>query len=262
MRSAAVTLLASLLIPLAASQAYSNGGGGGGSGATTTASSGGSTTTAFGNGLSNKQKVINLLASINKGNNPFPPELSYINPNLFVQHNLQETDGVQGTKDFITAINGSATINTVRAFTDGDIVWAHTDYFISIVGESRKLNQAALTFIFHQIDHSSFPHPIQEKQSQRLHSQSEILQNKNIEKDVPCCVSAKLRPCFYFIFSFTKLLRQIKIEAQFDSLSSLTHKTTTRAGLESIYRQFHEDFWPLVTAATVSFLSSSAKNAF
>ena len=84
--------------------------------------------------LSNQQKVVDLLAALNKDSHPFPPELTYINSNLYVQHNLQGLPGIQGIEAFIAAINGDATIHTVRAFTDGDIVWAHTGYFIPLVG--------------------------------------------------------------------------------------------------------------------------------
>ena len=119
MASTTIALLAVLFVPLISSQDYSYSG----MGSIPAAPS-----------LSNKQKVINLLASINKGSNPFPPELAYINPNLYIQHNLQLPNGVEGIEGFITAVNGDATVHTIRAFTDGDIVWAHTDYFIKLFG--------------------------------------------------------------------------------------------------------------------------------
>jgi predicted SnoaL-like aldol condensation-catalyzing enzyme len=75
---------------------------------------------------SNKQKVIALLKSIETGN---PVPVGYINPNKYIQHNLGVAEGLAGFGALLQALpKGSATVNTVRAFQDGDFVFTHTDY--------------------------------------------------------------------------------------------------------------------------------------
>lgn len=75
---------------------------------------------------SNKQKVVALLKSIETGEtNP----IGYINPNKYIQHNLGAADGLAGFGALMAALpKGSAKVNTVRAFQDGDFVFTHTDY--------------------------------------------------------------------------------------------------------------------------------------
>lgn len=76
----------------------------------------------------NQEKVVELLKSIENGDTV---SVSYINPNKYTQHNLGIADGVAG---FGAALFGladypeKATVNTVRAFTDGDYVFTQTDY--------------------------------------------------------------------------------------------------------------------------------------
>lgn len=76
----------------------------------------------------NQEKVVALLKSIETGASE---PVSYINPDKYVQHNLGIADGVEG---FGAALAGladypePAKVNTVRAFTDGDYVFTHTDY--------------------------------------------------------------------------------------------------------------------------------------
>jgi len=75
---------------------------------------------------SNKQKVVALLKSIETGDT-IP--VSYINPNKYIQHNLGAADGLAGFGALLSAISkGSAKVNTIRAFEDGDLVFTHTDY--------------------------------------------------------------------------------------------------------------------------------------
>ena len=58
-----------------------------------------------------------------------PKPLTYINPNKYIQHNLAVADGLIGVKALLQSLpKGSAKVQTVRVFQDGDFVFAHTDY--------------------------------------------------------------------------------------------------------------------------------------
>lgn len=76
--------------------------------------------------ISNKQKVVDLLKSIETGDsNP----VAYINPEQYVQHNLAVADGLGGLSALLQLLpKGSASVHTVRVFEDGEFVFAHTDY--------------------------------------------------------------------------------------------------------------------------------------
>ena len=74
----------------------------------------------------NTEKVVALLKSIETGN---PKPVAYINPNKYIQHNLLVGDGLAGFGKVLQQLpKGSAKANTVRAFQDGDYVFAHTEY--------------------------------------------------------------------------------------------------------------------------------------
>jgi predicted SnoaL-like aldol condensation-catalyzing enzyme len=76
--------------------------------------------------MSNKQKVIDLLKSIETGNEE---PVGYIHPAKYVQHNLGVADGLAGFGALLQALpTNSARVNTIRAFEDGDFVAAHTEY--------------------------------------------------------------------------------------------------------------------------------------
>lgn len=76
--------------------------------------------------LSKKQKVVDLLKSIETG---APEPVGYINPDKYIQHNLGVADGLAGFGDLLKQLpEGSAKVNTVRAFEDGDFVFTHTEY--------------------------------------------------------------------------------------------------------------------------------------
>ena len=76
--------------------------------------------------ISNKEKVVSLLKSIETG--AIEP-VSYINPNKYIQHNLGVADGLAGFGALLQALPpNSAKVNTVRAFQDGDFVFTHTEY--------------------------------------------------------------------------------------------------------------------------------------
>jgi predicted SnoaL-like aldol condensation-catalyzing enzyme len=73
-----------------------------------------------------KQQVTELLKSIETGDSR---PVAYINPDKYIQHNLAVGDGLAGVKALLQALpKGSARVNTVRVFQDGDFVVAHTDY--------------------------------------------------------------------------------------------------------------------------------------
>ena len=74
----------------------------------------------------NIEKVISLLKSIETGEQG---PVAYINPEKYIQHNLAVGDGLAGFGEVLQALpKGSARVNTVRAFQDGDYVVTHTDY--------------------------------------------------------------------------------------------------------------------------------------
>jgi predicted SnoaL-like aldol condensation-catalyzing enzyme len=76
--------------------------------------------------ISNKEKVVALLKSIETGDSV---PVSYINPNKYIQHNLGVADGLAGFGALLSQLPpNSAKVNTVRAFEDGDLVFTHTDY--------------------------------------------------------------------------------------------------------------------------------------
>lgn len=76
--------------------------------------------------LSNKEKVVQLLKSIETG---ATEPIGYINPNKYIQHNLAVGDGLEGFGAIMQLLPpGSARANTVRILADGDFVVAHTIY--------------------------------------------------------------------------------------------------------------------------------------
>lgn len=76
--------------------------------------------------ISNKDKTIALLTSIETGDQQ---AVGYINANQYVQHNLAVADGLAGFGELLQALpKGSAKVNVVRAFEDGDYVFTHTEY--------------------------------------------------------------------------------------------------------------------------------------
>lgn len=76
--------------------------------------------------ISNKQKVVALLKSIETGDTV---PVGYINPNQYIQHNLAVADGLAGFGELLSQLPpNSAKVNTVRSFQDGDFVFTHTEY--------------------------------------------------------------------------------------------------------------------------------------
>lgn len=73
-----------------------------------------------------KEQVVALLKSIETGDSG---PVAFINPNKYIQHNLAIKDGLQGFGEALAQLpKGSARVNTVRVFQDGDYVFAHTEY--------------------------------------------------------------------------------------------------------------------------------------
>jgi predicted SnoaL-like aldol condensation-catalyzing enzyme len=73
-----------------------------------------------------KQQVVALLKSIETGD---AAAVAAINPKQYIQHNLAAADGLAGFGALMQTLpKGSAKVNTVRVFQDGDFVFTHTDY--------------------------------------------------------------------------------------------------------------------------------------
>ena len=73
-----------------------------------------------------KQQVTELLKAIETG---AAEPVGYINAENYKQHNLAIADGLAGFGAALQALPaGSARVNTIRVFQDGDYVFAHTDY--------------------------------------------------------------------------------------------------------------------------------------
>lgn len=76
--------------------------------------------------MTNKEKVVALLKAIETG---APDPIGYVNPDKYIQHNLAVADGLTGFRTALQGLpKGSAKVNTVRVFQDGDLVFAHSDY--------------------------------------------------------------------------------------------------------------------------------------
>lgn len=74
----------------------------------------------------NRQKVISLLKSIETG---AKEPVAYINPNKYIQHNLNAADGLAGFGALMQSLPPhSARVHTVRSFEDGNFVFTQTDY--------------------------------------------------------------------------------------------------------------------------------------
>ncbi len=73
-----------------------------------------------------KQQVVDLLKSMETG---APEPAMIINPEKYIQHNLAVADGLAGFSAVLKQLpQGSAKVNTVRVFQDGNYVVTHTDY--------------------------------------------------------------------------------------------------------------------------------------
>lgn len=76
--------------------------------------------------MENKNKTVELLKAIETGASE---PVGYINPTNYKQHNLGAEDGLAGFGKLLSQLpKGSAKVNTVRIFQDGDYTFSHTDY--------------------------------------------------------------------------------------------------------------------------------------
>lgn len=80
----------------------------------------------------NTEKAIELLKAIETG---ATAPVAYINPDKYIQHNLGAADGLTGFGAVLGALANypeKAKVNTVRAFSDGDYVFAQTTTISSV----------------------------------------------------------------------------------------------------------------------------------
>jgi predicted SnoaL-like aldol condensation-catalyzing enzyme len=76
--------------------------------------------------LSNKEKAVALLTSLETGDQS---AVGYINPEKYVQHNLDVGDGLEGFGAVLqNAPEGGFKANVVRSFQDGEYAFTHTVY--------------------------------------------------------------------------------------------------------------------------------------
>ena len=81
---------------------------------------------AGGDATAHKQQAVALLNSIESGD---PGPVAVVNPDKFIQHDLNEADGLAGFGAVLAQLpKGSARVNNIRVFADGDFVFSHTDY--------------------------------------------------------------------------------------------------------------------------------------
>jgi predicted SnoaL-like aldol condensation-catalyzing enzyme len=72
------------------------------------------------------QQVVALLKAIETG---AQEPIAVINSERYTQHNLAAADGLAGFGELLRQLpKGSARVNTVRAFEDGEFVFTHTEY--------------------------------------------------------------------------------------------------------------------------------------
>lgn len=77
-------------------------------------------------GLTNKQKAVALLESLQTG---AKEPVAYINAEKYTQHNLAVGDGLEGFGAVLAnAPEGGFKAKVIRAFEDGDFVFTHTEY--------------------------------------------------------------------------------------------------------------------------------------
>jgi predicted SnoaL-like aldol condensation-catalyzing enzyme len=72
-----------------------------------------------------KQQVVDLLKALETSD---PKPFSYINPNKYIQHNLDVAEGPAGVAALVKSLPPGTKVNTIRVFQDGDFVFTHTQY--------------------------------------------------------------------------------------------------------------------------------------
>ncbi|MDG3085844.1 hypothetical protein P7F88_06940 [Vibrio hannami] len=85
-----------------------------------------STATDEASAVSNKEKAVALISSIETGD---PAPVAYVNPEKYIQHNLAVGDGLAGFGEVMQALpKGSAKAKVLRALEDEEYVVLHTKY--------------------------------------------------------------------------------------------------------------------------------------
>jgi predicted SnoaL-like aldol condensation-catalyzing enzyme len=73
-----------------------------------------------------KAKICALMKSIETGD---PAPIAVVNQHKYIQHNPQTHEGSEGLETLFARLSKtSPRVNIVRAFEDGDYVFAHTEY--------------------------------------------------------------------------------------------------------------------------------------
>jgi len=76
--------------------------------------------------LTNQEKAVALITSFETKDKA---ALAYIDSDKYVQHNLMAADGIEGFKHFLSILPKTGVkADVVRAYSDGDYVFTHTDY--------------------------------------------------------------------------------------------------------------------------------------
>ncbi len=76
--------------------------------------------------ISEKQKAVALVESIENGSKE---PIGYVNPNKYIQHNLDVADGLAGFGDVLAhPPEGGFKADVLRSFQDGNYAFSHTKY--------------------------------------------------------------------------------------------------------------------------------------
>ena len=91
--------------------------------------------------LKRKNQIRALLKGIETGD---PDSVAVVNSDKYIQHNPQTREGGEGLAALFKRLSRSSPrVNVVRAFSDGDYVFAHTEYEFSFY-DLFRLNQGKL----------------------------------------------------------------------------------------------------------------------
>src|ERR1700687_959890 len=72
-----------------------------------------------------KDAAVQFLKSLESKD---PKALKYVNPDKYIQHNLQVEDGLPGLRKLLASLPGDTKVDVVRTLADGDFVVTHTEY--------------------------------------------------------------------------------------------------------------------------------------
>lgn len=76
-----------------------------------------------------KESIRTLLKAIETGD---AAAAAVVNPNKYIQHNPQTSEGGEGLADLFKRLSKtSPKVNIVRIFSDGEFIFAHTEYDFS-----------------------------------------------------------------------------------------------------------------------------------